>query len=289
MGEFIRSKKGRIIIAVIIAVIAAVTAVIILLGGGEESYRSIRISELFGTVEMKSRDGEFAPYENMYLEDGITLRTETDSYTRMILDSDKYVKLEQLSQAQFVELGGGKNPSTVIRLDKGSITNELTEPLGKNERYVVNTPNSVMAVRGTYFRVDVKVDDNGDAYTDIFTYGGTVACQRVMPDGEIVEEEVLVKDGYKTTIKMDTKETVYIEEKIDEQGDNVDPIDISDIPDDDLVDIYNASVNGHEMFNGSQELWEEIKEREIPVEEYHSPYDGEKIPDFENDANFQPY
>jgi len=134
MGEFIRSKKGRIIIAVIIAVIAAVTAVIILLGGGEESYRSIRISELFGTVEMKSRDGEFAPYENMYLEDGITLRTETDSYTRMILDSDKYVKLEQLSQAQFVELGGGKNPSTVIRLDKGSITNELTEPLGKNER-----------------------------------------------------------------------------------------------------------------------------------------------------------
>lgn len=89
----------------------------------------------------------------------------------MVLDSDKYVKLEQLSQAQFVELGSDKERNTVIRLDKGALTNELVAPLGANERYVVNTLNAVMSVRGTYFRVEVRYDENGDAYTDIYTYG----------------------------------------------------------------------------------------------------------------------
>ena len=280
MRAFVMSKKGKIIIAAAVLVVAA--AVLVLALSGEKGYRSIRISELSGTVMTEDNNNFYKAYENMYLGDGMVLETDADSYTRMVLDSDKYVKLEQQSRAEFVELGSDTNRNTVIHLEKGVLTNELINPLNGNESYTVTSRNAVMAVRGTYFRVEVKYDANGDSYTDVYTYGGTVACRRIMPDGTIVDEEVLIKEGYKACIKMDEIVTVYVEELIEEEEDNVDPIDIAEISDDDVVDIYNASMNGHKMFADNEKLWDEIGRREIELDDYHSPYDGKRIPHYDD-------
>ena len=105
----------------------------------------------------------------MHLHEGNALTTEHGSYARMVLDDDKYVKLEEDSRAAFEALGKPGSGKTTIYLERGVITNELTRPLGKDESYVVNTPNAVLAVRGTFFRVEVREETNGEVLTDIYT------------------------------------------------------------------------------------------------------------------------
>ena len=103
-----------------------------------------------------------------------------------------------------------------------------------------------------------------------------------MPDGTLVDEEVLVNSGYKARIKMDEIITVYVEELIESGSDNVESIDVDEITDSDLVDIYNASYNGHQMFLSTPELWNEITEREIDISKYHSVYDGSEIEPYDD-------
>ncbi len=277
MNSFIQSKKGKIIIAAVCLAIIVLALVLFFVFGGEKGYRTISISDVFGSVMTENDGKEYEAYENMRLTDGYILTTDNDSYTRMILDDEKYVKLEEKSKASFEDLGTKKKKSTVIRLEQGVLTNEITVPLEKEEIYEVNTPNATLSVRGTFFRVEVREDENGDAYTDVYTYGGTVACKRIMPDGTVVDEEVLVHEGYKACIKMDEVITVYVEEIIEEKGDDVDPLNVKSIPDWDLVDIYNASIHGHKMFCEADILWNEIENREIDIDKYTSAYDKEKI------------
>ncbi len=277
MNSFVSSKKGKIIIAAVCLVVIVLLLVLFLVLGIGKGYRTISVSDIFGSVMTENDGKEYEAYKNMRLTDGDILTTDIDSYTRMILDGEKYIKLEEKSKASFEELGTKKNRKTVINLEQGVLTNEITVPLNEEEIYEVNTPNATLSVRGTFFRVVVREDVNGDAYTDVYTYGGTVACRRIMPDGTIVDEEVLVHEGYKACIKMDEIVTIYVEELIEEEEDKVDPINVKDIPDWDLVDIYNAAIHGHKMFLDIDTLWQEIEEREIDIDEYKSAYDSEKI------------
>ncbi|MCM1298864.1 MAG: FecR domain-containing protein [Firmicutes bacterium] len=274
-----KTVKGRV--AVIGGAVLAIGAVIlILLLNSETAYRSISISEISGRVITENNGKSYEAYKNMVIGGGYTLTTEADSYTRMLLDSDKYMKLEEESSAHFESLGDAQNHRTAIRLDYGAMSTEITAPLGEDEEFVVNTPNAVMAVRGTFFRVAVSCDQNGDVYTDIYTFGGAVSCQRVLPDGTAVDENVMVDAGYKARIKMDEIITVYIEELIEGSPDSVDPLEMEDVSDGQLVEIYNASAHGHAMFKSLEELWNEILSREIDVENYTSVYDGGSIPSY---------
>lgn len=285
MKAFLKTTKGKIILGaaallIVLLIILLITKVI----GGEEGYRSISVSEISGSVMTENGGKKYEAYKNMRLADGYALTTDIASYTRMVLDGDKYVKLEEKSRALFEALGSDKQRKTAIRLEDGTLTTEITAPLGEDEDYIVNTPNAVLAVRGTFFKAVVRYDTNGDAYTDVYTYGGTVMCKRVMPDGTVVEEEVMITAGYKARVKMDEIITVYVEELIEEGEDYVDPIDIKEVPDGDIVDIYNASAHGHKMFAETSELWREITERGIDLNDYHSVYDGGEIPSYDKDS-----
>lgn len=270
-------KRNAVICAAALVLVILIVIAFLLLSGSETAYRSISIAEISGRVMTENNGNSYAAYENMVIGGGYALTTEKESYTRMLLDGDKYMKLEEQSHAVFENLGDPQSHRTVIRLNYGTFTTEITKPLGNNEDYIVNTPNAVLAVRGTFFRVEVSFDTNGDAYTDVYTYGGAVACHRIMPDGTEVDEEVMIDTGYKARIKMDEIITVYVEELIEYEEDHVDPLEMSDVGDGQLVDVYNASAHGHEMFRSTKELWDEIVEREINLNDYVSVYDGEKI------------
>ncbi len=280
MKGFLKTTKGKIILGSAGVLLAAVIALIIFLINKPQGYRSISVSEVYGSVLAENDGKAYSAYENMRIGGGYALITETDSYTRLILDDDKYIRLEQLSRATFKELGTENKRNTVINLVSGTLTTEIVKPLKLEEEYVINTPNAVLSVRGTYFRTEVKRDTNGDYYTDVYTYGGTVACRRIMPDGSIVDEEVLIGAGYKACVKMDEIITVYVEELIEEGEDKVDPFNIPDMVDDDLVGAYNASANGHKMFRNTEDFWNEIDHRDIDLDKYKSPYDNEEIPPY---------
>ena len=286
MKKFFASTKGKIITVVAgILVIAAAVVFILLLNSSPDGYRSISISEIYGNVMAENSGKEYKAYKNMKLADGYALTTDLDSYTRMLLDDDKYVKLEQQSHLLFESVGSSKKRLTALRLERGALVTEITKPLAEDENYVVNTPNAVLAVRGTYFRIEVMFDTNGDAYTYVYTYGGAVACRRVFPDGSFADEDVVIRAGYKACIKMDEIITVYLEETLDEISDNVDPIEYNMINDEDLVGVYNASMHGHTMFDTSEDLWNEIQDRDIDLNEYKSVYNGANIPPYNEEKS----
>lgn len=306
------NKKTKVAITIFLITAIIVTALTAVLAFGEknEGYRTITVIEIGGTVGVVHGNMEYAAYTGMHLEEGYTVVTNGNSYIRLLLDDDKYVKLESGTKAVFSEVSGGK---TAIDIERGALVAEVTKPLQVDEDFIVNTPNAILAVRGTLFRVDLSRNDKGELNTDVMTYGGAVSSKRVQPSGEVEDIEVTIKEGFKATVNMDDKETVYLVDdvKVDlsdlvgkPSGDNkpgdittetnangdiientpitfenvLMPIVVEDIPDDDLVDIYFASENGHSMFIETKEIEEKIIERNIDVSAKTSVYEiAEKV------------
>lgn len=188
MKSFLKSKKGFAVVTVVIAVIAVAVSCLFIFS--EKGYRTISVIELSGNVIAENNGDRYRAYRNMKLSGGYALTTETESYSYMLLDKDKYVKLEQDSKAVFEDLGTDGNRGTAIRLESGTLTTEIVNALPMGEDYIVRTPNAVLSVRGTYFKVIANQDSNGEYFTDVYVYGGAVASKRVMPDGTEVDEDV---------------------------------------------------------------------------------------------------
>ncbi len=287
------SKKKYILIAVVALLLLGIATVFgAQISKDDQGYRTISVIEVSGRVSVVKNGVEYTAYPGMLLQEGQEVVTSGSSHVRMALDDDKYIKLESGSRAVFETLGFLGSGKTAINLERGSLTSELVNPLGAEDSYVINTPNAVLAVRGTFFRVDLSISDEGDVKSDVMTYGGQVASQRVQPTGEVVEEEVLIDAGYKASINMTTEETHYVVENEVGEIIVVEPtpstddgegttetvlptqlITTADIPDEDLVDVYFAAENGHELFLSAEEAKTDIEVREIKIEEKTSVYE----------------
>ena len=281
-----KNKNGLLKICFVISILIIIGSLFMHISSSGEGYRVVRIAEVNGNVTVVKDGIEYKAYKGMNVSEGAVLVTSAGSNVRMVLDDDKYVKLESGSRMVFETLGLLGSGNTSMKLERGSVTSEIIKPLAVDENFIVNTPNAVLAVRGTYFRVDLSRDENGDTTTDVLTYGGTVASNRVLPDGKVVEEEVLIEVGYKAKINMDTKDTVYVVDEVggDGKGKKTAKISIDDISDEDLVDIYFASENGHDMFIKSEEIKKNIEIRDIKIEEYTSVYDKVEELEKENEV-----
>ncbi len=266
----LKKKSVFMLLSIFVAVIV-MTSVGVYVAQGQEGYRTIIVTEVSGDVSVVKDNIEYEAYTGMHLREGYVVVTSANSYVRMVLDEDKYVKIEAGSRAIFETLGRVGSGKTVIKMERGAITTEVVTPLTDDEEFIVNTPNALLAVRGTYFRVDLSTTENGEKNTDVYTYGGCVASRRIMPSGEIVEEDVKVDAGYKVKVNMDEVDTVYV---VDEAV--VTPVKIYDIPDEDLVDMYFASENGHRMFMDTETIKKDIEERDIDIDEYTPVYDVAK-------------
>ena len=270
--------KSKLLIAGIsaTAVIAIGVVVAMFIFGEDEAYRTIKVIETVGQVNVIKDGGQYGAYPGMVLEEGYELVTAEGSYVRLILDDDKYVKIEAGSKIVFDKLGLLGSNKTKIRIEQGAMTCEIVNPLKEDDDFIINTPNSVLAVRGTFFRVDLNYYGEGLVKTNVTTYGGVVAAQRVMSTGELVGTEVDVSAGNKVIIsqinevddKGDMAEDVIFETK---------PITLEDIPDEDLIDVYFAIENGHEMFIDKEEVQEALDTRDIDIEEHISVYEKVKI------------
>ena len=272
--EFVKSKIGKRILCLFFVVLAiAAVLIAVLLSRNKDGYRTIKVSEVSGKVGVVTNGIEYEAYPGMILKEGYVVVTDSNSYVRMVLDGDKYIKVEEGSRVAFQTLGVLGSGKTTIQLERGTITSEIVKPLGEDENYIINTPNAVLAVRGTFFKVGLTVSENGETTTNVQTYGGIVASSRIQPDGKQIEEEVLIDAGYRTTVKMDKEDTIYVVEQPDGQKEHTEPIVKTDISDEDLVDIYFASKNGHEMFLPPEDIEKELKDREIDIKEKTSVYE----------------
>ncbi len=191
------SKKAGVVIgAVLAAVVAVAVCCVVLMGGKDEAYRSIMVYQVDGNATItRERVGEMAAYENLMLQSGDSVAVASESSMRLKLDDDKYLLAEQDTLMNIVADGDDADAKTYIDLKQGSVTSEIQNKLGPNASYEVNTPNSIMAVRGTIFRVEVAKNESGETDTRLTVFEGTVSARAVMPDGTVSDEEVMVEAG----------------------------------------------------------------------------------------------
>lgn len=197
------TKKVWVMIGAVVAAAAVVAACVVFIGSSKnEAYRSIMVYQVNGNATItRERVGEMKAYENLMLQSGDIAAVASDSSMRLKLDDDKYLLAEQDTLMHIVAEGNDEDAKTYIDLQRGSVTSEIQNKLKDGASYEVNTPNSIMAVRGTIFRVDVKIDENKNIETNLTVFQGTVAAKAIMPDGTISEEEVLVEAGNELTIE----------------------------------------------------------------------------------------
>ncbi len=209
-----KNKKIIIIVAIIAVCVIGIAAVSVALlaGGGEEQYRSIRVYELTGraTVE-RPGVGPLEAYVGMLLRSGDSLETADDCCLYLKLDDDKYALLEPGSRILLSAEGDSQTSKTQISLERGAMVNRLDGEIGGDSLYEVNSPNSTMAVRGTNFRIQVTVDQDGKTHTSLYVFEGTVACRLIVPGGSEQLEQLMARGGISVEVTSDSEKVEYTE------------------------------------------------------------------------------
>lgn len=257
-------KKVWIILGVTLAaVVAAAVALILVLGGKEETYRSILVYQVSGEATITREGvGEMEAYENLMLQSGDTVTVAADSSLRLKLDDDKYIMVEPESELGITADGNSEDSRTSIDLRRGAITNEIQNKLSEGSSYEVTTPNSIMAVRGTVFRVSVEYDENGDTYTRVSTFEGRVVSRLIKPDGSVVDEEVVIEDGNEVIIRGTAEDTIYLT--------GPEEIDFASLPTETLEYLREIAENGTKLCITAEEL-SLLLEEETPAAEEEEP------------------
>jgi len=206
-------KKMNINLKIVIPVIAVVIIGIIVAAlflNKEDGYRSIQVYQVNGNVTLERENiGVMDAYENLNLISGDALETFVESFSRLKLDDDKYVLVEQDSKIEIFATGDQANSKTDIRLDKGAITVEVENKLNDDSSFEVTTPNSVMAIRGTVFRISAATDENGEPITRITIFEGAVTVQKKAEDGTLSEES-RIESGKEAIIYQENEEEVLV-------------------------------------------------------------------------------
>lgn len=179
--------------AAVLVVLIVALAVILGRNSGGEVYRDISIFELNATATV-TRDGTtLDAYEGMHLENGDDIQVADEGYLRLVLDGDKYATLEAGTEIRLNAAGDSANSKTEIVLVNGAVLNEIDNKLNAGSTYELSTPTSVMAVRGTVFRVAMTTEGEA-SHTELIVLDGQVAAAPVLADGSI-GEELLVNPG----------------------------------------------------------------------------------------------
>ena len=173
MKNFLSTTKGKIIAgAVTLLLIAGVIVLIILLNTG---YRIIRVADLTGTSRVTSMLSVSDAFKGQNLVSGDNVEVLEKSSLTLALDSDKHVVASELTKFSVEAFGAeGKDTRTIIRLETGTISNQIDNKLLPSESYVVESPNASMSVRGTIFTVNVFFDNAGLCHTTVEVKEGTV-------------------------------------------------------------------------------------------------------------------
>ena len=240
MKQKLMSNK-KIIICACAAVAVIAVAAIALLANKEEAFRSIMVYDVDGSAVIERETvGSMNAAENLYLESGDRVSVADESSMRMKLDDDKYVMAEADTIFSVEAEGTEADSKTRICLEQGAITNEIQHPLSEGSQYETSTPNSVMAVRGTVYRVELYVDENGSQNTKLSCFQGKVGTKPILPDGTF-GEEILVPAGGELVVYQDG--TVG----------GVSDIAYDELPMQAVVNLLDMMENGQEMTGISAE------------------------------------
>lgn len=211
------SGKKKIIIGSSAAavVVAALVITLLVIFNKEEAYRVIKVMEIDGTAVVERENiGELQAYSGMTLQSGDKVSVAANSMMVLQMDDDKYAYVEQDSILTMVAEGTSRDSKTMIELERGAITCHVENKLNDSSSYEVHTQNSVMAVRGTVFRVNIcepaqMGDDSGEPVVQVTVWDGDVLVTLVHPNGTSGAQK-MVSAGQSAAIGSDTSSSFFL-------------------------------------------------------------------------------
>ena len=159
-----KSKLIIIISSIVAAIAIAVTIILVVVlnskpkptnnDGNLGEARSIKIVQLEGSATLYDGTETINCFKGMNLYDGDHIDVSNDSVLVARFDEDKYVYFGQNTSINIKSVGKDKYKTNIF-VEKGKVLAELINKLGEDEEFFLSSNNSVMAVRGTVFGVEV--------------------------------------------------------------------------------------------------------------------------------------
>ncbi len=276
MKAFLATLKGKIIAGALGVLVVAGGIVAAVALSGPEDYRSIKVDAVSGqTIIVDEKNNETKAYKGMNLKAGNTIEVKDGANMTLLMDSDKYMFADEGTKFK-VEASGDSskaNTKTRIILEEGSVLCRIDSKLSDDETFEVETPNSVMSVRGTIFKMTIYKDENGENYARVDVLEGAVKVDLYKENGEKAGEEGLIEAGQAATVHSNTDISEFV-------------IGDSDISYDDFSGsmaefVINALDNGREICIGENQFkhytgYETHPEEEIIIKEATETEDGLK-------------
>lgn len=216
-------------------------------GGGKEgeTARTIVVEETNGTTVVLDEEKESTnAYKGMHLFSGNDVTVQKASNMTMLLDMDKYVFAEETSHFWLEASGSSDSSKTVIYLDEGAVLSRIKNPLENGSVYQVDTPNSTMAVRGTVFRVVVLKGKDGQVYTYLQVFDGSVKVDLKNTEGEYNGVSETFDAGQAAVIRGNTDISEFI---VGEDGQIASQIDVSSLPPEIVEKLLEYIEDGDEI------------------------------------------
>lgn len=175
-----------------------------------------------GSIGINDEEGGNVPLnENMQLYSGYGLKTKTESFAWINLDSAKLAKMDEVSDIEIQKSG----KDLAILVNVGNVFFQVTEPLEEDETMEIHTSTMTVGIRGTCGWVEV-IDEN---HMKVYILEGKVECSITEKSGKVVTayvsagemaEMVLTEDGNgEITTELFDRSRIpgFVQEELDEE------------------------------------------------------------------------
>lgn len=262
--SLLKTTKGKVIAgAASTGVVGA--AVVIGIALHNPSYRTIIVEEVNGTgIVSSEKKDDIDAYAGMHLYSGDDVTVQDASDMTLLLDMDKYVYAEENTHFWLEAEGNSEKSRTRIHLDKGAELNRIDTKLTDGEEYQVQTPNSVMSVRGTVYRVNVYYDDKGQAWTSVEVFQGSVEITLQTLEGELNGVSEVFEAGESALIRAASDFSEFV---VDEDGDIKREIEYKNLPRKTALKLVEYMEDGEELCIGKELFMDYTKLEEHKLEE----------------------
>lgn len=208
----ILSDNLKLILTGMVSILMILSAaVVISLYFGGDTTRQLTVTEIIGSAFF-TRDGRRMPVsKNIKLKSGDIIETDENATVRISIDGDKFVFVEPNTSMYIYCTDIASKGDISVNLSRGSVICEINSELKKKSSFVLKTPNSSAAVRGTVFRTQFDLKKSFMGYDDVMiteyqNFDGTVSLQLYDSESEPFELPMVLVE--RTSAQMITSKDV---------------------------------------------------------------------------------
>ena len=182
-------------------------------------YRSVKLEEYEGTVNLTRQEKLVEPYKGIMLIPGDLVETLQGAFALLFVDNDKHLEVKENTKLCINAIGTDESGEVTIDLSYGEALIEIENKLNDQSSFKVNTPNAVLAVRGTTFDVSYNAEENTSTIdvkegTVAVNYGSDLSEEFILSTGESVNvkgEELIIKNKTVEEIKRILESGPFVE------------------------------------------------------------------------------